>query len=50
MSICCWQNSFANQSAEARLHFARSEKVLEEALSCLERMVRGILSKIDYHQ
>jgi len=29
-----------------RLHFARSEEVLNEALLCLERMARGILSKM----
>ncbi len=29
-----------------RLHFARSEEVLDEALLCLERMARGILSKM----
>jgi len=29
-----------------RLHFARSEEVLGEALVCLERMARGILSKM----
>jgi len=29
-----------------RLHFARSEEVLDEALLCLERMLRGMLSKM----
>jgi len=29
-----------------RLHFARSEEVLDEALVCLERMARGILPKM----